>query len=302
MFQSKVEAESVFQSCAADPTRECDFGAAPVVEFDEVEEVEGKVSVFQCTNCGHGVTRPPMPDVSVLYEGRGTQDYQSQDGGLATTIKRTSFDRQARAIVAESGFEGGLAADFGCGSGLLSSSIAKALPKGSRMVALDFFDEAPGLLQNADYLPFSRVDELKGKLDILFCFHALEHDDDSQGFLEQLVSLVKPGGLLVIEVPNVEAYWSKFFGKNWDNWYLPYHRVHFSSRSLRAVLERGGLEIMSEHAAHVPSFGRSFARMLGRENSLPFVLASAVLFPIQLIGEKLSGKPAAMRVVARRKA
>lgn len=302
MLQSKIDAGTVFQSCAEDPTHECDFGSRPVIEFEELEEVEGKVSVYQCRKCGHGVTRPPMPDVSVLYEGRETQDYQSQDGGLATQIKRTSFDRQARAILAESGFKGGVAADYGCGSGLLSSSIAKALPDGSSMVALDFFDQAPGLLQNADYLPFSRVDELKGKLDILFCFHALEHDDDPQAFLEQLVGLVKPGGLLVIEVPNVEAYWSGFFGKNWDNWYLPYHRVHFSPRSLRAVLERGGLEIQSEHAAHVPSFGRSFARMLGRQNSLPFVLASALLFPIQLIGEKLSGKPAAMRVVARRQA
>ena len=46
--------------------------------------------------------------------------------------------------------------------------------------------------------------------------------------------------------------------------------------------------------------GRSVANLVGARNSLPFLLAGAALHPVQLAGEKLSGRPSALRVIARR--
>jgi len=90
------------------------------------------------------------------------------------------------------------------------------------------------------------------------------------------------------------------FGKNWDNWYLPYHRVHFSRQSLRKLFERAGLDIEREVDVCIPSIGRSLARMLGTRNTLPFVMVSALAFPVQYLVERLTGRPSAIRVYAKK--
>jgi SAM-dependent methyltransferase len=278
---------------------ECSFLGDPALVLEGVPGPYPAAAIYRCSRCGHGVTRPALADVGVLYEARDSQDFQRGDGAIGAAIKRLVFEMQARGVLRQAGFSGGHAVDFACGSGMLSNAIAEALPAGSRMTALDFFETPPCAMPKATYRSFAALPELAGRVDLLTCFHALEHDDDSDAFLDRLIALLKPGGTLVVEVPNMACVWAKPFGKAWDNWYLPYHRVHFTRGSLRALIKRHGLKVMLEKDVHVPSFGRSAARLLGKDNSLPFLLGGAAAFPVQWLGEKLSGEPAALRIVAR---
>jgi len=258
-----------------------------------------KAAIYRCGTCGHGVTRPSIADVGKLYEGRESQDYQRSDGRIGGAIKRFVFSRQAREILRETGFSSGHAIDFACGSGVLTNAIAEALPAGSKMTALDFFERPPCAMPKVDYESFAALPQLAGQADLLTCFHALEHDDNPDQFLDRLLALLRPGGTLVIEVPNMACVWGKAFGRFWDNWYLPYHRLHFTRASLRALVERRGLDVLLQSDIHVPSFGRSLARAMGQPNTLPFLLAGVASFPLQWIGEKVSAEPAALRIVAR---
>lgn len=287
-----------YQHCPGGPDSGCAFEAQPVVRIGS-DEAEG-IAVFVCTTCGHGVTRPAMPDVSALYEDRSSQDFQGQDGRIAAAIKDLSFTRQARRVLQSAGFTGGRLIDFGCGSGMLSSALAKVVPEGSTVTALDFHDAPPPLLAGADYLPFARAQHLEETADLVTCFHVLEHDDDSAAMLRRVTRFIKPGGVLVAEVPHVDCIWAGLFGENWDNWYLPYHRVHFSRASLRNLMVRAQLEVIREQDVSIPSIGRSLARAAGARNTLPFVMMSALAYPVQYLGEKLGGRPSALRVIARK--
>lgn len=288
-----------YPHCPCGTPAKCAFGREPALVLEDVPGPFPAAAIYRCATCGHGVTRPALADVSVLYEARESQDYQRGDGAVGAAIKKLVFGMQARGVLRQARFSGGHALDFGCGSGVLSNAIADALPAGSHMTALDFFEAAPCPMPKATYRSFAVLPELAGSADLLTCFHALEHDDSPDNFLDRLLGLLKPGGTLVIEVPNMACVWAKWFGKAWDNWYLPYHRIHFTRRSLRALIERHGLQVLLERDVHVPSFGRSAARLLGATNSLPFLLAGAGAFPLQWLGERLSGEPAALRIVAR---
>jgi SAM-dependent methyltransferase len=277
----------------------CEFGKDPEVVVHNVVGPHDDAAIYRCAKCGHGVTRPPIEDVGALYAGRDTQDYQQQDGAIASIIKRFVFGREARAILHDAQFTGGHVVDFACGSGILTNAIADAIPAGSSMSAFDFFDAPPRAMPKVEYRSFDSASEFAGSADLLTCFHALEHDDDAHGFLDRLIGLLKPGGVVVIEVPNVACSWGRLFGNSWDNWYLPFHRSHFSRMSLRATIEGHGLEVIRERDVHIPSFGRSAARAFAMTNSLPFLLGGAATFPLQWIGEKLSGEPSALRIVAK---
>lgn len=278
-----------YSACPGGKPDACSFGP-PVVTITGSD-------VHVCGTCGHGVTRPAMPDVASLYDDRGSQDYQGRDGRLAAAIKAFVFRRQAKAMAALFPADTATAYDFGCGSGVLTRALDRAMP-GTAWTGLDFFDDPPAGLADTRYASLAAAEALP-KADLLSAFHVLEHDDDPAALLDRFKRYLRPRGVVVLEVPNVRCAGTRLFGANWDNWYLPFHRTHFSEESLRCLLIENGFEILSIEKVCVPSMGRSLARWLGRPNTLAFILAGAICHPLQMAMERVTGQPSALRVTAK---
>jgi SAM-dependent methyltransferase len=182
---------------------------------------------------------------------------------------------------------------------MLAEALARAAPE-ARTFALDFFDTPPPGLAGAAYSSFAAAAPLHGTVDLMACFHVLEHDDDSDAMLARLLAFVRPGGTLVVEVPNVDCVWTPWFGKACANWYAPFHRVHFTRASLKALFVRAGLDIVAEEDICGPTFALSLAALLGvKPNSVLFAI-SAGLRPLQWLAEKATRRPSALRIVARK--
>jgi SAM-dependent methyltransferase len=259
----------------------------------------GDVSVLRCRHCGIGITHPPLPDVAFLYEGRESQDFQPTTTGLARTIKTIAFRREARHLLKQIGKTPRRVLDFGCGSGLFTRCLGDVLAN-SEVVGSDFHEDAPADLDGRRYLPNSGLEDDGLRYDLIMAMHVIEHDDDPIGLLRRLGALGAPGCTYVFEVPNVDCIWARIFGHAWDAWYLPFHRLHFSRASLRSIVERSGFIVEKEVDATIPSMGRSLANLFGWRNTLPFLLLGAMLNPVQWLLERISRKPSALRVIARR--
>jgi SAM-dependent methyltransferase len=76
-------------------------------------------------------------------------------------------------------------------------------------------------------------------------FHVLEHTTRPQEFLRAALALLRPGGLLALEVPNFAGRHARRAGASWIGLQPRYHALQFSTRSLRALLERVGFEPLS---------------------------------------------------------
>jgi SAM-dependent methyltransferase len=244
---------------------------------------------------------PPLPEVAFLYEDRESQDFQPQTQGVGRAIKTVAFRRQARQLLRNAGVESGPVRilDFACGSGLFTHCMGEVAPQAS-VTGSDFHSTPPADLGDLAYVPLDQLDPLKGSFDVVLAMHVLEHDDDAAGLCDRIAAMARPGGTVIFEVPNIDCFWTDLLGQAWDAWYLPFHRTHFSSRSLRALIESRGLEIVREVPICLPTMGRSLANLVGAQNSVPFLLAGIALHPVQWAGEKLSGRPSALRIVARR--
>ena len=278
---------------------DCQFGRKPQISLSVPELSGATVSVHRCETCGLGVTRPAMPDVSPLYENRESEDFQERDSGVVATIKATAFTFLAKRLLRRVDFEPRQVIDFACGNGVITAAFAAALPNSS-VIGLDFFETNPATLPAANYRSFVESAPLIGKADLLLCFHALEHDDDPHRFIQRLTCFVAPGGLLIIEVPNVDCVWTPWFGKACNNWYLPYHRLHFNRSTLRALMETNGLEIVEEEAVCSATIAMSLSRVLGLKYNALFFAAGVFFRPFQLLAEKLSGQPSALRIIVRK--
>lgn len=295
---TKAGNRQVYASCPSKSSN-CQFRREPQIAL-AVPELDGAtVSVHRCQTCGLGVTRPGMPDVSALYENRESEDFQDRDSGVVESIKAKAFALLAKRLLRRVGFEPRQVIDFACGNGVITAAFAAALPH-SNVIGLDFFETNPASLTAANYRSFAEAASLIGKADLLLCFHALEHDDDPHRFLERLTSFVAPGGLLIIEVPNVDCVWTPWFGRACNNWYLPYHRLHFNRGTLRSLMEANGLEVVQQQDACSATIAMSLSRALGFKYNALFFAAGVLFRPFQLLAEKLSGQPSALRIIVRK--
>jgi SAM-dependent methyltransferase len=256
--------------------------------------------VRQCARCRHATTFPPLDDVRFLYGDRESQDYQPDiRNSLSRRIKALAFRFQARKLLGQLPGLPRKALDFGCGSGQFTSALGSLSPA-TEWTASDFFEDRPQELAGCAYVPNDRLEQRAEQFDLVVALHVLEHDDDTAALLARISSHAAPGGTVVVEVPNVECSWIAVFGRFWDGWYLPYHRHHFSRRSLVQALERGGLEVLAVHGITAPTMGRSLANLLGARNNLFWLLLGIALHPLQIAGEAFGGQRTALRAVARK--
>jgi 2-polyprenyl-3-methyl-5-hydroxy-6-metoxy-1,4-benzoquinol methylase len=78
------------------------------------------------------------------------------------------------------------------------------------------------------------------QFDAITMSHVIEHLHDPMAVLRACHRLLRPGGTIWIETPNVASQGHRRFGVHWPGLDAPRHLVLFNSRSLRAALERAG--------------------------------------------------------------
>ena len=132
--------------------------------------------------------------------------------------------------------------DFGCGGGAYLERMHR---QGWDVTGLDVSAAAVecvrtrlGLRALLGTLPHP---ELKpATFDVVTMWHSLEHVHEPLEVLRAAHQLLAPGGKLLVATPNIDSLPFRWFGQAWYGLDLPRHLTHFSSRTLRRLLERAG--------------------------------------------------------------
>jgi hypothetical protein len=61
-----------------------------------------------------------------------------------------------------------------------------------------------------------------------------------------MLSWLAPGGLLIVEVPNVGGWGGVLFGCHWSGLDFPRHLIHFTPATMHALVERCGGRVVDE--------------------------------------------------------
>jgi 2-polyprenyl-3-methyl-5-hydroxy-6-metoxy-1,4-benzoquinol methylase len=79
-----------------------------------------------------------------------------------------------------------------------------------------------------------------GSFDAISMSHVIEHVHDPVDTLRRAFEMLRPGGQLFIECPNVDALGHSIYGANWRGLEPPRHLVLFNRRSLSEALSKRG--------------------------------------------------------------
>ncbi len=76
--------------------------------------------------------------------------------------------------------------------------------------------------------------------DVVTAFEVVEHERDPLLTVRTAKQLLKPGGLLVVSVPNSNSWSAKIMGKYWFGYRHKEHLFHFTKDSLNILLKKAG--------------------------------------------------------------
>jgi len=89
--------------------------------------------------------------------------------------------------------------------------------------------------------------EANSQYNVVVLSNVLEHSLNPAAMLEDISRILADGGLVWISCPNSRSWLRRLFRAYWINWHVPFHISHFSSDTLRALLENCGFKIKSMH-------------------------------------------------------
>ncbi len=79
--------------------------------------------------------------------------------------------------------------------------------------------------------------------DLVYMSHVLEHIPDPTKALMEVNRILKVGGFVFIELPDIESFWARILKNKW--WFMMGgHLYHFSKQSLQRLVEKCGFEVI----------------------------------------------------------
>jgi SAM-dependent methyltransferase len=257
---SPAEARAVvWEECAC---LLCGSGAwSPLLEAaDPIEQHGGlRFLVVRCQHCGLCFTNP-RPNVQCIRHFYPV-DYHRQHGKQRGTKDRLWRADPMRKLLPIQGKVRLL--DFGCGAG---DFLQRMHLLGWNVLGLDAAQTAVGIVRWQRGLP-AHVGTLPQPLwadasfEAITMWQTLEHVHQPLDALRDAYRLLTPQGRLLVTVPNLESLSSSWFGSNWYGLDLPRHLTHFTTETLRGMLQRAGFEKIAIYHQQHGSWIRHSARL-----------------------------------------
>jgi SAM-dependent methyltransferase len=132
--------------------------------------------------------------------------------------------------------------DMGCGS---ASLLGLMKGRGFRVIGVDFSAEAAAVAKTENGVQVL-VGSLKdaafadASFDIVTLFHVMEHVTNPRDVLKEVARILKAGGSIVLQVPNIDSWQFRIFGSKWYGLDIPRHVIDYSSQAMIHLLADAG--------------------------------------------------------------
>lgn len=229
---------------------------------------DGDSFIYCCHCCGMKVLRPLVLNHFAERRMESVADAEMFHSSFLKTLHERLIVRReiykVRSLLGKCDFS---MLDVGCGTGWISRIWADS---GAQVTGLEPSEARAAIARERGLRVLSCYAEDLGTdecYDLIVIRHVIEHLENPAAILRSLSSRLKPGGLLLLVVPNIDCIGRKIFDSDWT-WVLPWHCNFFNPHSIRILLDTCGYLIAQTYQTPSPlwypeSFQKKFPR-LGR--------------------------------------
>ena len=206
-------------------------------------------TIVECVGCGFLYTnpRPSEENIGEYYKSSNYISHTNQSSGLfgfvyqflrnrALTLKRSWIEKYAKPAKL---------LDYGSGTGEFLNYMQE---HGWSVKGVEIADGPRVKSQSKYRIEVLKPEELRSEpnttYDVVTMWHVLEHIDDLINSVSQILSKLKPGGHLILALPNPESYDAKVYKGFWAAWDVPIHFYHFKKKDVELLAAKTGLELV----------------------------------------------------------
>ena len=234
---------------AADTTVSCSLcGAGASLRYSGCEDLEyfldASFDLYRCDECGL-VFMHPLPtraELPHLYPSN-YHNFDPPKNPISRFLLHRYYEHQC-AIARKHMPEDGSLLEIGCASGDILERMQHHGYDDVQGIELSL--EACERAWGRGLKVFhGTLDEFETdqRFDMVFMSHVIEHVLDPVATVTKIASLLKPGGVLYLETPNVGSLDARLWKRSWGLIHYPRHLYLFDRSTARRLLERGGLAV-----------------------------------------------------------
>jgi 2-polyprenyl-3-methyl-5-hydroxy-6-metoxy-1,4-benzoquinol methylase len=202
--------------------------------------------IAHCAACGFDITspQPAMEEIAAYYPA----GYYGNPGDrrfppMVEALQKALYAQRARMVESVAGARRGRVLDVGCGRGLLLEAFRR---RGWEVQGTELTDQAARYARQVAGVPVEtgRLEEIgfpEAHFDAVTMWHVLEHVHDPRVVLTEVSRILKPGGVLLVGVPNFSGFEARLFKDKWFHLDVPRHVTHLTKATLKQALHENGL-------------------------------------------------------------
>jgi SAM-dependent methyltransferase len=199
------------------------------------------ISVYICCFCGLVQSLPRIdhaPRAPMAVSGGANWGNVRYGKGFRSQIALDALQRHIRS-------DHFSLIDIGSNRGRFIEALTKAFPAAD-VVAVEPDERVAASSADKAELHVERIESLKfeaGRFDVVHSCHTAEHLAHPHRTLKDHARILKDGGLLILDAPNIAIIGSDDIV---EEWFIDKHLYHFSIRTLSRMVESAGFEIIDQ--------------------------------------------------------
>ncbi len=208
--------------------------------------------------------------------------YQSDDYISHTDSKRSLFEKfyhlvrqytlsQKERLITSYASKKGNLLDIGAGTG---DFLSYAKSKKWKVVGIEPSLKAKEIAQKKGVSFVENTEEFSdNSFDVITMWHVLEHVEDLDKQLSELKRISKPGGIVIIAVPNFKSYDATYYKEYWAAYDVPRHIWHFSKTAILKLFLEKEFQLLKIHPMYFDSFYVSLLSEKYKTGKMNFIKA-----------------------------
>jgi 2-polyprenyl-3-methyl-5-hydroxy-6-metoxy-1,4-benzoquinol methylase len=229
-----------------------EFTAAAEGYDYELRTCRNRWIFMECRGCRHLQLdpRPASGTLPIIYPPNYySYDMEKSINAVALAGKRMLDQQKFAGILKLFGGKPTSYLDIGCGDMRYLRVLQRAGVTPENLYGLELDDRVVEKAKQEGFSVFNeRVETATSipaaSIDLATMFHVIEHVADPALVLKKIRTWLRPGGVVVIETPNVASLDAELFRKRyWGGYHIPRHWHLFRPSNLQRLLEEHGFAI-----------------------------------------------------------
>ncbi len=200
-------------------------------------------SIVECVKCALVYVNPRLnrEGLQIAY---GSQYYQMHTESGALEKRMKMYDIEVGAI--EKLRAGGKILDVGCGGGYFMSRFGNSWEKyGTEFNPVAAAEASKNFNLNVRVGALPELGYESNYFDVANLRGVIEHFQDPYSYLQEAYKILKPGGLIAINTPNIGSLCAKIYKEKFRLVTPLYHIYYFSTQTMTEMLKKAGFKILA---------------------------------------------------------